>query len=299
MISEQAQEFHTRCLRFGDGAADALTRMSLRDYAGELYASFGAATDFISRDAVIGGIAGLWVEPPQVRQDAVLLFMHGGGYMSGSSKTHARFAAHIARRLGTRAFLPDYRLVPEATFPAQIEDCLSAYAGLLDAGLAPEKIAFSGESAGGALAISTQLLALRRGVPVPAAAYVMSPWLDIDHTGNSYTDNADLDLLSAVEMSAANFSGFAGGYVDRSDPLLNPLRADLSGLSPVYAQAGTVEIVRDDAVRLVERVRGAGGAAELELLPYMQHLVQMNAGVVPEADAALDNGAAFLRRHLR
>lgn len=298
MISEQAKAFHMRCTSFGEGAAEALTRMSLREYAAELYGSFGAPIEFSAQEAVSGGTAGLWVEPVGVRQDAALFFIHGGGYMSGSPRTHARFAAHIARRLGVRAYLPDYRLVPEATFPAQIEDCTDAYAGLLGAGFAPEKVVFAGESAGGALSISTQLLGLRRGLPVPAAAYVMSPWLDIDHSGASYTDNAGLDLLSAVEMSAENFAEYVGDFTDRGDPLLNPLAASLAGLAPLYAQAGTTEILRDDAVRLVDGVRAAGGVAELELLANMQHLIQMNAGVVPEADAALDNGAAFLRRHL-
>jgi acetyl esterase/lipase len=298
MISDGARRFHERCVQFGANAETALKSMTMLEYAGSLYKSLGSRVGYKSETVNVRGVDARWVTPEQDVGSTVLFFTHGGGYISGSSETHAQFAAHLATRLGARALLPDYGLVPEATFPAQIEDCLGVYEWLLNQGTSPKRIVFAGESAGGALVVTTQLLAKERGLPIPVAGFAMSPWVDIECKGESHRSNIGKDLLVGDgEASAANFKAYRGGY-SASNPLVNPLYADLSGLAPLLAQVGGDEMLRDDSVLLVQRAKGQGAVAELDVVPGMQHLFQMCAGEMPEADAALDRGIEFIKRFL-
>jgi acetyl esterase/lipase len=244
-----------------------------------------------------GGVRALWVDQPGAG-DRVLVYFHGGGYVMCSADTHVGVAGHLARRLGVRAFVVDYRLVPENAHPAPVEDCLQAYTWLLDSGVPASHIAFAGESAGGSLCVTTQVLAKDKGVSLPVAAAAMSPWVDLELKGASTVTNEDHDFAGTAADQERYVQLFLGSHGDRRDPLANPLYADLRHLPPLFVQVGGDEILRDDAVRLAERARGMGVEVNLDVVPRMQHMFELWAGVMPEADAALDRIADFLRPHL-
>lgn len=241
--------------------------------------------DYTEADA--GGIPVLWAAPKGCAADRVILCAHGGGYVVGSMYTHRKAYAHVAKAAGCRALVVDYRRAPEHIHPGPVNDMAAAYKWLLDQGVQPNHIALIGDSAGGGLAVTTILRARELGLPLPAATMPLSPWLDMEATGETFTTNADKDLLVAretIEMMAGTFLGEGG---NRRDPLANPLYADLKGLPPVYIQTGADETLLDDSRRLAERAHAAGVDVTLDIVPEMQHVFQFLAGNAPEADAAI------------
>lgn len=298
MSSVEAQAYKDHLLEFGAASATGPADIeSARRLADSLISGLGAPVPMTVESVQDGGVKGAWVTPEGVRGRSILMITHGGGYMAGSALTHARVSARLARHLDARAFVVDYRLAPEHTFPAQIEDCFAAYRWLLERAGGPQRIVFAGESAGGALCITTQLMALQHGLAAPAAGFAMSPWLDFECLGGSHVENVDKDVSGSPDTTRA-VSGLYLGDTDPRNPLACPLYASLKGLAPLYAQVGGDEIIVDDARRLVERAHLHGVEADLDIVPGMQHMFQLCAGVMPEADAALQRGAAFLRRHL-
>ncbi len=247
----------------------------------------------------VAGMPAIWAAPKGALADRVLLGIHGGGFLSGSIYTHRKLLGHLAKAAGVRALLFEYRLAPGATHPAQLDDVTAAYRWLLDeAGTDPRHVALVGDSAGGGACITLQLRARDLGLPLPAAALLLSPWVDLEVTGDSYRTNAGRDPFfqrDAVKMIA---STFLGGTGDARDPLANPLRADLSGLAPMYIQVGGDETLLDDAHRLDERARAAGVEVRLDVFPGMLHTFQMAAGRAPEADDAVSRLADWVRPRL-
>lgn len=251
--------------------------------------------DYVETDA--GGLPAMWAVPKQCAEDRVLLCMHGGGFVSGSIYSHRKMFGHLAKATGTRALVFDYRLVPAHTHPSQVDDAAEVYRWLLDQGISAGHIAFTGDSAGGGLAITTQLRARERGLPLPAAAMPFSPWVDMTVAGESYTTNRDRDPFFYRETVQELAGLFLGGG-DPRDPLANPLHADLSGLGPIYLQVGGDETLLDDACLLDEHARKAGVDVRLDVFPGMLHTFQMAAGRVPEADDAIRRMATWVRPKL-
>ncbi|TYK49425.1 alpha/beta hydrolase [Actinomadura decatromicini] len=248
--------------------------------------------DYIEVEA--GGLPAMWLVPKHGVQDRVLLCLHGGGFVGGSIYTHRKMFGHLAKAAGVRALIVDYRLAPAHTHPAQVDDVTDAYRWLLDQGIDPAHIAFTGDSAGGWLSITAQLRARERGLPLPAAAMPFSPWTDMEAAGASYQTNQDKDpffYAETVRMLAATFLGEGG---DPRDPLASPLHADLAGLGPVYIQVGGDESLLDDARMLDEHARKAGVDVRLDVFPGMQHTFQMAAGRAPEADDAIGRMAGWV-----
>jgi monoterpene epsilon-lactone hydrolase len=198
---------------------------------------------------------------------------------------------------GTAALNVDYRLAPEHPHPAAVNDSVAAYQWLLDQGYAPHNIAIAGDSAGGGLTLAT-LLALRdRGLPLPAAAVPLSPWVDLEGTGDTMKTHADRDLLvNEVGLKAMADLFLSGG--DAHDPLAAPLHGDLRGLPPLYIQVGDDETLLDDSRRFAAKAKAAGVDVRLDVFPEMQHVFQMGAGNVPEADDAVSRIGAYLRGRL-
>src|SRR5882724_3903366 len=228
--------------------------------------------------AHLGGVPGERIEGPSPG-DAVLLYLHGGGY----------FAFH-----GFHVFAPDYRLAPENRFPAAVEDAVAFYRALLSAGYAPQKIVIAGESAGGGLALSLILALREAGVPLPAAAALFSPWTDLAATGNSIRTNTNRCAMfdgAGVAFSARYYLG----DTDPRDPLASPLYANLAGLPPLLIHVGADEVLRDDSTRLAERARAAGVRVELKIWPVVPHAWQLVPHLVPEARQSLHESAEFLR----
>jgi acetyl esterase/lipase len=247
----------------------------------------------------VAGMPAIWAAPKGALADRVLLGIHGGGFLSGSIYTHRKLLGHLAKAAGVRALLFDYRLAPGATHPAQLDDVTAAYRWLLDeAGIEPRHVALVGDSAGGGACVTLQLRARDLGLPLPAAALLLSPWVDMEVTGDSYRTNADLEPFfkqDAVKQIAATFLAATG---DPRDPLTNPLHADLTGLAPLYIQVGGDETLLDDARRLADRARAAGVEVRLDVFPGMLHTFQMAAGRAPEADDAVRRLADWVRPRL-
>ena len=238
-----------------------------------------------------------WLRPPGVRTDAAVLYLHGGGYVIGSPRSHRHLAAAIARAAGTPALLVDYRLAPEHPFPAALEDALAAYAWLLARGIAPEQVVVAGDSAGGGLTVAT-LLALRdRGLPGPGGGVCISPWVDLACSGATYVTRKNADPIvdrESVTMMAQAYAGTG----DFKAPLLSPLYADLRGLPPLLVQVGSDEVLLDDALGLGERARVAGVDVAVEEWPAMIHVWHWFLPMLDEAQRAVDGIGRFVRARL-
>jgi monoterpene epsilon-lactone hydrolase len=242
------------------------------------------AVDYLETDA--GGVPAMWAVPQNAEEQRVLLCIHGGGYITGSIYTHRKLYAHLAKAVRVRALIVGYHLLPKGTHPTPVDDVLAAYGWLLDHGLDARHIAFVGDSAGGALSITAQLRAREQHRPLPAATMLLSPWVDMEVTGESMVSNSGKDALFNKPWVEQMASMFLAGASPR-DPLANPLYADLAGLGPIYIQVGEHELLLDDGRRLAQHAEQAGVDTRLDVFPEQQHTFQMMAGRAPEADDAI------------
>jgi monoterpene epsilon-lactone hydrolase len=235
-----------------------------------------------------------WLRPPGARADAAVLYLHGGGYVIGSPRSHRHLAAAIARASGTSALLPDYRLAPEHPFPAALEDAVAAYRWLLR-GIAPGRIVVAGDSAGGGLTVATLLAVRDRGLPRPAAGVCISPWVDLTCSGATYATKTDVDPIVTREGVAAMAQMYVGAG-DPKAPLVSPLYADLRDLPPLLIQVGSDEVLLDDALGLGERARAAGVETTIEEWPAMVHVWHWFLPMLDEAERAIAVIGNFIRR---
>jgi monoterpene epsilon-lactone hydrolase len=244
-----------------------------------------------------GGVPAEWVSVEGSSQDAVLLYLHGGGYCIGSLNTHRAMAARLAHASRARVLNVDYRLAPEHPHPAAVEDAVAAYRWLLGTGVEPGQVVVGGDSAGGGLVVA-MLLALRDGGhPMPAAGFCLSPWVDLACGGGTYDTKADVDPMCTRDGLSEMAAAYAGDH-DLRHPLVSPLHADLSGLPPLLIHVGTAEVLLDDAVVLAERARAAGVDVRLEAWDDLVHVFQAFAPMVPEAVEAIDGIGAFVQERL-
>jgi monoterpene epsilon-lactone hydrolase len=238
-----------------------------------------------------------WLTPPGARTDAAVLYLHGGGYVIGSPRSHRHLAAGIARAAGTRALLLDYRLAPEHPFPAALEDAVAAYRWLLHQGIAPDRVVVAGDSAGGGLTMST-LVALRdRGWPRPAGGVCISPWVDLTNSAASYETKAAVDPIVTRDGIASMAQAYIGAG-DPKQPLVSPLYADLRDLPPLLVQVGSDEVLLDDAVGLGARARAAGVEVVVEEWPAMIHVWHWFLPMLDEAERAIAAIGSFVRSRL-
>jgi epsilon-lactone hydrolase len=258
-------------------------------------AAFGVPRDVKRTPVDAGGVPGEWLEVPPSRRERVLLYIHGGGFAFRLPNLYARFTARVARVVGARVLLVDYRLAPEHPFPAGVDDCLAAYRWLLAQGVAAHDIVMAGDSAGANLTLVTLLGAKAAALPLPACAFVISPPVDLTISSPSFVANERSDAIFRL----ATLKLLRGRYVqgDRLlDPCVSPLFGELAGLPPLLVQAGTREMLRDDAVRFAERARSEGVDTEIELWRDMQHCFQL-LPFLPESGRAIDSMANFVSRH--
>jgi len=245
----------------------------------------------------LGGVRVIEVQAGADDGSGAVLYFHGGGYALGSAATSVNLASDIARRSGTTVYTVDYQLAPENPFPAAVDDALAAYRGLLDRGVPADAITVSGESAGGGLALALLIAIKEAGLPQPTAAAVLSPWADLTQSGRSYETKAALDPALTRKALATRAGDYLAGQDPRS-PLASPLFADLRGLPPLLIQAGTYEVLLDDAVRLAAKAADDDVAVTLQTFPGAPHVFQGFAAVLAEGATALDAVAAFIRAHL-
>jgi len=246
--------------------------------------------------ATLGGVPTAEITIDGVEARHVVLYFHGGVYVIGDAFLAADLASQVGRRTQASVISVDYRLAPEHPYPAAVDDALAAYEALLDNGTAPSEVAFAGESAGGGLAVATLVNARDHGLPLPAATYVMSPYVDLTLAGTTMDTKAEVDPLFTRELLQARVTDYTAGQ-DAALPLISPVFADLSGLPPLLIQAGTHELLLDDAVRLAQQAAAADVEVTLDITPQVPHVFQAYSAMLDEGRAALDRAGQFLSAH--
>ena len=248
----------------------------------------------IRRTAIrIDSLSAEWLIPGGSPADAAILYLHGGGYVMGSIRTHRALAARIARAAGIQTLIIDYRLAPEHPFPAALEDAHHVYGWLLQQKIPPQRLVVAGDSAGGGLALALLLYLRDRGEPMPAAAVCLSPWTDLAGTGASIRSKAAVDPI--VPVAALDF--VARQYLqteDAQNPYASPLYGDLHSLPPLLIHVGTHEVLLDDSLRFAEKARAAGVDVTLEVWPDMMHVWHFFAPFLPEARQAIGEIGTFI-----
>jgi acetyl esterase/lipase len=260
-------------------------------------AQFPLDDDVVCQPVGAGGVTAEWIYGPDANEDRVLVYLHGGGYIIGSMRTHRVPLSLLSKASGARVLGLDYRLAPEHPFPAALEDSLAAYRWLLSNGIKHTNIVIGGDSAGGGLAAAT-LVALRyAGEPMPAAGILHSGWTDLTNSGGTFITKAEEDPIIDRDM-VDNMAMAYLGDKDRKTPLASPFHADLRGLPPLLMQVGTAEVLLDDSLGFAERAKAAGVDVTLEVWDDVPHVWQMFAPILPEAQQAIDHCGEFIRKHV-
>ena len=271
----------------------------LRSWFAELMAPMIVPDGIRTTELTLGPRRTLLVEPASGERAGTILYFHGGSWVVGAPETALSLTANLVVRTGFRAFSVDYRLAPEHPFPAGIEDGVAAYRALLEQGADPGSIAFAGDSAGGGLSVTTCLAARAAGLPLPAAIVAFSPGLDGTRTGESMDTKADADPILTREGLEYTGALYRADQDPRQELLSPAILADLTGFPPMLLQVGTNEMLLDDSTRLAARARDAGVDVVLDVTADVPHVFQMYAGMLDEADQALDRAAFFLAQHVR
>ncbi len=247
--------------------------------------------------AVFGGVPTAEITVDGIEARHVVLYFHGGVYVMGDAFLAADLASQVGRRTDAKVISVDYRLAPEDPYPAAVDDAFAAYEALLGSGVAPSDIVLAGESAGGGLVVATLVNARDRGLPLPAAAFVMSPYADLTLAGATMETKREVDPLLSRELLAARVPDYTAGQ-DAALGLISPVFADLSGLQPLIIQAGTHEVLLDDAVRLAGQAATADVQVTLDITPGVPHVFQAYHAILDEGAAALDRAGRFLSAYL-
>jgi epsilon-lactone hydrolase len=247
--------------------------------------------------ATLGGVPVAEITIAGIEPRHVVLYFHGGVYVLGDAFQAADLASQVGRRTSAKVFSVDYRLAPEHPFPAAVDDALAAYEALLRDGTAPADIVFAGESAGGGLAVATLVNARDHGLPLPAAAFVMSPYADLTLAGATLDTKGAADPLLSRESLASRVPDYTAGQ-DPALGLISPIFADLTGLPPLIIQAGTHEVLLDDAIRLARQAATADVDVTLDITAGVPHVFQTFYPMIDEAGAALDRAGQILSAHL-
>jgi monoterpene epsilon-lactone hydrolase len=295
-----AQELATLIAMMREGGPDlAAPPAKARADFEALLANVPVSPDLKIEAAQASGAPGLWIDAPGVRQDRVMLYLHGGGYIAGSANGYRSLVGELGRAAKARALAIDYRLAPEHPFPGAVDDAVAAYRSLLDRGVSPKSVVFAGDSAGGGLVVTAMMAVRDAGLQLPAAGVSISPWLDLECTGVSMTTKAASDLaLTADELRHAGRSYRGTTVGDGRGGLLAPLNASLAGLAPLLIQVGSAEILLDDSTRLAARAGAADVSTRLEIWPNMPHVWHLFGFMLSEGRDAIRSAGNFLETHM-
>lgn len=264
----------------------------------EVGAVWPAASDVKFEEVDIAGLRGEWSMAPGSDASRVLLFFHGGGYCSGSILSHRRLVTEAGRAATTRTLAIEYRLAPEHPFPAALDDTLAAWNFLRRCGIAAEHIVVGGDSAGGGLTIALINRLRAAGEHTPGCAWLLSPWTDLTLSGSTLATKDAVDPIIHKAYLAELIEAYLPADVDRKDPRVSPLYADLKGFPPTLIQVGACETLLEDSTRFAAAAGSANVAVTLEIWPDMIHAWPMwNAHLEP-GRRALAGAGEFVRRHL-
>jgi monoterpene epsilon-lactone hydrolase len=265
-----------------------------RERLDSLGTHYAIPADFRLERVKANGVEAEWSTSPAADPTRAILFLHGGGYISGSIDSHRPLATAIGRAAGARTLALGYRRAPEHQFPAAVEDVMSGYRFLLEQGFAAGRIAIAGDSAGGGLTIALMVAARDRGLPLPSCGWCISPWVDLENTGATMSTKAAVDPLIQKPYLMDLAKSYLGATPPRS-PLASPLYADLRGLPPVLIQVGSAETLLDDSVRLAGALGSADDVVTLEIWPDMIHAFPLFHEQVAAARRALARAGRFIR----
>jgi len=243
----------------------------------------------------ISGVKAEWLVPAGAPADKIIMYVHGGGYVSGSCSDHRGFVARFAASCGYAALTYEYRLAPEHPFPAAVEDSVAVYRALTGSKYAPADIIIAGESAGGGLTLALLLALKKSGMQLPAAALAISPWTDLRCEGESYRTKNKVSL--APLNSWIVFGKYYAGKTDPSNPLISPLYGDLTGLPPIMINSGTDDELYDDGKNFYLKAKAAGADIRFRSGEGMVHCYPLLAPMFPEAVEAMDQIVAFIKEH--
>jgi acetyl esterase/lipase len=261
--------------------------------------SHWAVADDVAVSAVdAGGVACEWSLAPGGDESLVLLYLHGGGFCSGSLRSHRRMVTEAGRAAGVRTLAVGYRLAPEHPFPAALDDATTAWHWLRGQGIAADRIVVGGDSAGGGLTVALIDRLRAASEDLPACAWLVSPWTDLTLTGGTMSTNDDVDPLIHRAYLAELASAYVPAGIDRTDPRVSVLYADLSGLPPTLVQVGSDETLLDDATRFASAAGAARVPVTLEVYPYMIHAFPVWNAHLDAGRRALEQLGAFARGHL-
>jgi epsilon-lactone hydrolase len=263
----------------------------------ELLSAQPLPADVTVTAAALGGVPTAEITVDGIEPRHSVLYFHGGVYVMGDAFLAADLASQVGRRTRGKVISVGYRLAPEHPYPAAVDDALAAYEALLRGGTAPSDVVFAGESAGGGLAIATLVNARDHGLPLPAAVFVMSPYADLTLAGETMETKREADPLLSPEALRARVTDYTAGR-DAALGLISPVFADLSGLPPLIIQAGTHEVLLDDAIRLARQAAVADVEVTLDITPGVPHVFQAYYAILDEAAAALDRAGQLLSAHL-
>lgn len=246
----------------------------------------------------IGDVEAEWVRAPNVADDRVVLYFHGGGFLTCGLRTHRRLIARISAAAGAPVLSVAYRQLPVAPLTTSVTDCAQAYRWLLEQGHSPENVVVAGDSAGGFLAFAATLRALEEDLPAPAGIVALAPLTDLDHRPKAAHENARHETYlpgrKLKRLALLLTEGMAP-----LDPALSPVNADLRGLPPVLIQVGSTELLRPDSELMAERLTAAGVPCTLQVWGGQVHVFQMFADLVPEGKEAIGEIGAFVREQTK
>jgi epsilon-lactone hydrolase len=265
-----------------------------RERLDDLGRHYAIPAEFRLERVKANGVEAEWSTSPAADPTRAILFLHGGGYISGSIDSHRPLATAIGRAAGARTLALGYRRAPEHQFPAALEDVISGYRFMLEQGLAPGRIAIAGDSAGGGLTIALMVAARDRGLPLPSCGWCISPWVDLENTGATMVTKAAVDPLIQKPYLMELAHSYLGATSPRT-PLASPLFADLRGLPPVLIQVGSAETLLDDSVRLAGALGAADDVVTLEVWPDMIHAFPLFHEQVAAARRAIARAGQFIR----
>ncbi len=271
------------------GMPVVVTRKSLEKLSGMAKLPKGVKYEKVEFD----GIAAEWSIPDNLKNPGVILYLHGGGYVAGSIRTHRGTTGRLAHASKTKCLSVEYSLAPEKPFPAGLDDAIKAYHWLLKQGFDNKKIVISGDSAGGGLAVATMLRLRNENAPQPAAGVLMSPWLDLECTGESALTLANADPM-VVPEALREMGLFYTSKDKLRDSLVSPLYADLKGLPPMFIQASSSEVLYDDTTRFEKKLKEAGVQVDVEIWKKMVHVWQAYAPILPEAMKAIEKLGLYI-----
>jgi monoterpene epsilon-lactone hydrolase len=242
----------------------------------------------------VDGVVGEWIIPKKVTSGRVILYLHGGYYLSGSIKSHRNLAGNIAIAAQAHALIIGYCLAPENPFPTALNNALTAYSWLMAQGSRPEQIFLAGDSAGGGLVLALMLYLREHGEPLPAGAVCLSPATDLTRSKENWKANAKKELVLNPYIAEQIRPLYLRDH-DPRDPLASPLFGDLHGLPPLLIQVGSDEVLLSDSTSFAKRATEAGMDVTLEVWPRMQHVWQFTASFLPEAREAIEKIGEFIK----